>query len=361
MKASWRKKRYRLAIYALATVLLILVCSFGMFVFTPAGTGKRVAVVELAAGAPFRRIAVQLEEKRIITNGKLFVLLARLRGATGKVQAGPYQVNDGMPPLEILDRMVHGDVYVQRFAVPEGYSIYQIAELLESRRLFTKGEFLRACADRQLLEELHISARSVEGYLYPSTYTVPPRTTPEQFIGQMVEQFDKVFAQRFAARLEAAGMSKGELVTLASMIEKEAVIPAERPLIASVFLNRLRSRMPLQSDPTAVYGIRAFAGPVSRRDIQRVSPYNTYRIKGLPPGPIGNPGSDSIEAVLTPARTGYYYFVAKKDGSHHFSATLAEHNRAVDRYLKSAATTSSPSTGSVAGYRNDRPNLTGRR
>ncbi|GFE56186.1 endolytic transglycosylase MltG [Geobacter sp. AOG1] len=361
MKASWRKKRQRLAICILAAVLLTLACSFGMFVFVPAGTGKRVEVVELAPGAPFRRIAADLEEKRIITSGRLFVLLARLRGATAKVQAGPYQVSDGMTPGEILDRMVTGDVYVQRFAVPEGYSIYQIAELLEGRRLFPKGEFLRACADRQFLAELGIPARSAEGYLYPSTYNIPPGTTPAQLIRQMVEQFDKVFGQKFASRVGAAGLSKGELVTMASMIEKEAVIPEERPLIASVFLNRLRSRMPLQSDPTAVYGVRAFAGSVSRRDIQRVSPYNTYLIKGLPPGPIGNPGSDAIEAVLNPAQTAYYYFVAKKDGSHHFSATLAEHNRAVNRYLKSAAAPNSPSSGSVAGYQNDRPNLTGRR
>ncbi|RII26377.1 MAG: endolytic transglycosylase MltG [Geobacter sp.] len=357
MKSLWRKKQLWFAIGPLVAVPLILACIFVFFVFTPAGSGKHVEVIEFTQGAPFRRIATALEEKKIITSAKLFVLLARFRGATAKVQAGPYQVNDSLTPKEILDRMVNGDVYVQRFAVPEGYSIYQIAELLEGRRLFTKREFLRACVDRKLLADLGIPARSVEGYLYPSTYNITPGTAPAQLIRQMVEQFDKVFAQKFEPRLEAAGLSKRELLTMASMIEKEAVIPAERPLIASVFQNRLRTNMPLQSDPTAVYGVRAFAGAVSRHDIKRVSPYNTYQIKGLPPGPIGNPGSYAMEAVLNPARTGFYYFVAKKDGSHYFSATLEEHNRAVARYLKSAASPAGP----VAGYQNDRPTITGRR
>ena len=357
MKALWRRKRIWLAIGPLVAVPLILGSIFVFFVFTPAGSGKHVEVIEFAQGAPFQRIATTLEEKKLITSSKLFVLLARFRGATAKVQAGPYRVNDSLTPNEILDRMVSGDVYVQRFAVPEGYSIYQIAELLEGRGLFSKREFLRACVDRKILADLGIPARSVEGYLYPSTYVINPGTAPAQLIRQMVEQFDKVFAKKFEPRLEAAGLSKGELLTMASMIEKEAVIETERPLIASVFHNRLRSKMPLQSDPTAVYGVRAFAGAVSRRDIQRESPYNTYKIKGLPPGPIGNPGSYAMEAVLNPARTDYYYFVAKRDGSHYFSATLDEHNRAVTRYLKSAA---SP-TAHVAGYQNDRPTITGRR
>jgi UPF0755 protein len=361
MKVSWRHKRRWLAFGAVVAVLLLLVGGFGVFALTAPGTGRHVEIVELAPGAPFRKVAAELEEKRIVSRSDLFVLLARLRGATAKVQAGPYQVSDGMTPAEILRRMVAGDVYVQRFAVPEGYSIHQIAELLESRRLFAKDDFLRECRNRQLLAELGISGQSVEGYLYPSTYNIPPNTNTAQFIRQMTEQFDRIFEQRFAARVKASGLSKREVVTLASMIEKEAIVPAERPLIASVFLNRLRQKMPLQSDPTAVYGVRAFAGSVSRQDIQRPSPYNTYLIKGLPPGPIGNPGSDALEAVLSPARTDFFYFVAKKDGSHHFSATLAEHNRAVVRYLKSATTSAPTPTGSVAGYRNDHPTLTGRR
>jgi UPF0755 protein len=149
-----------------------------------------------------------------------------------------------------------------------------------------------------------------------------------------VGQFDKDYGQKFADRAKSLGISRCALITLASIIEKEAVVPSERPLIASVFNNRLSRGIPLQSDPTAVYGIRAFAGKVSKLDIMRPSPYNTYLIGGLPPGPIGNPGSAAIEAAITPASTGYYYFVARKDGTHYFSATLEEHNRAVRKYLR---------------------------
>ena len=143
---------------------------------------------------------------------------------------------------------------------------------------------------------------------------------------------------------------------LASIVEREAVVPQEKPIIASVFLNRLKKGMPLQSDPTATYGIRAFGGKVSGTDVRRDSPYNTYMINGLPPGPIGNPGAEAIEAVLQPAATGYYYFVAKKDGTHHFSLNLDEHNRAVQMYLKGGA-----SQAGSPEYKNDHPNITGRR
>ena len=154
------------------------------------------------------------------------------------------------------------------------------------------------------------------------------------FLRMAVGQFNKVYDQKFAVRAKSLGISRNALITLASIIEKEAVVPSERPLIASVFNNRLAMGMPLQSDPTAVYGVRAFAGKVSKQDIMRPSPYNTYMIKGLPPGPIGNPGSDTIEAAIMPASTGYYYFVARKDGTHYFSASLEEHNRAVRKYLR---------------------------
>jgi UPF0755 protein len=180
-------------------------------------------------------------------------------------------------------------------------------------------------------------------------------------IKQMVKKFHEVYAAEFAERAKESTLDMKKILTLASMIEKEAVEPTERPLIAAVFLNRLQKGMRLQSDPTAVYGIRAFAGRISKQDIMRDSPYNTYLIAGLPPGPIGNPGSGSLEAVLNPARSTYLYFVAKKDGTHYFSSTLGEHNRAVDRYLKAAAPSGTPTPRPVAEHTNDQPNLTGRR
>jgi UPF0755 protein len=231
--------------------------------------------------------------------------------------------------------MVAGEVFSIRFTVPEGYSIYQVAELLSGRRMFNKDSFLKECFNRHLIEELGIKGKSVEGYLYPSTYDFNPGISPADVIRLMVKQFEKVYQRDFSGRATECGLSRQEIIILASMIEKEAMTPRERPIISSVFRNRLLRGMPLQSDPTAVYGVRAFAGPVSRQDICRKSPYNTYLIGGLPPGPIGNPGSGAIEAAINPAKTNYLYFVAKKDGAHFFSRTLEEHNLAVRRFLKS--------------------------
>jgi UPF0755 protein len=221
--------------------------------------------------------------------------------------------------------------------VPEGYSIHQVAHLLEGRGIMPGEDFLAACRDRDLLAEFGIKAATAEGYLFPRTYDLPPGIGPEETVRLMVRAFFRVYDERFASRPAPAGLSLHQLVTLASLVEKEARVPAERPLIASVFLNRLQRRMPLQSDPTAVYGIRTFGGAVTAADVRRRTPYNTYLINGLPPGPIGNPGADALEAVLEAPSTGYLYFVARQDGTHFFSRTLDEHNKAVTRYLKSGA------------------------
>ncbi len=364
MKPAMTFSLNKRTIIALAIILLLLLLPlvrFGVFLTAPAGRGDNVQVFDFEQGWTLKRIAGELETKKIVSSARLFILCARLRGDTTKVQAGTYQFNDGMTPNDILGKMVSGDVYVKRFAVPEGYSIFQIGELLEGRGLFKKEAFLTECFSPTLLKEMGIAGKSVEGYLYPSTYNIPPTMGAADLIQMMVNRFDTVYGEKFAGRAKAAGISTRQVVTLASMIEKEAVEPSERPLISSVFHNRLKKGMRLQSDPTAVYGVRAFAGTVTKQDITRPSPYNTYLIGGLPPGPIGNPGSAAIEAALHPAETSYLYFVAKKDGFHFFSTSLDEHNRAVQTYLKSSATSHTMTSGATLEYHNDHPTLTGRR
>jgi UPF0755 protein len=206
--------------------------------------------------------------------------------------------------------------------------------MLEQKGYFKRDAFLAACRDAALLERLGIRAASVEGYLFPATYNLAHNGTEEQLVVQMVGRFRKVYADVTAGGQEQGGLSANEIVTLASIIEKEAVSAEEKPLISSVFYNRLRLGMPLQSDPTAVYGVRAFSGKVTKADIGRRSPYNTYLARGLPPGPIGNPGADALRAALHPAHSNYLYFVARQDGTHYFSRTLEEHNRAVACYLR---------------------------
>jgi UPF0755 protein len=333
-KYTVKVKPWVVVLLAVLIFLILSLSTYLHFLATPYGNGHLVKVFDFSSGYTMKKISEELEESRIIRNATIFSLYARLQKADGKIQAGTYLFSDAMPPVEILSKLVNGDVFEVRFVVPEGYSIYQIAELLDTQKIFSKESFLRQCFNRALLNELNIPTKSVEGFLSPRTYTIKPGTDAATLIKEMVSQFRSTYDLRFATKAQSLGLRELEVLTLASMIEKEAVDPAERPLIASVFLNRLKVGMPLQSDPTSVYGIRAFAGKISKKDILGETAYNTYRIQGLPPGPIGNPGEDSIKAVLFPAQTQYLYFVARKDGTHQFSTSLDEHNRAIEKYLK---------------------------
>ena len=333
----------------IAMVLLMPVLRFSFFIATAPGNGRNVQMQDFGHGSSIGKMAAELEAKKIISSARLFTLYTRLRGADARLKAGTYQFNDGMKPAEIVDKMVAGDVYQRLFALPEGYSIYQAAELLHARGFFNRDAFLKQCRDRSLLKELDIKEKSVEGHLYPGTYNILPAMGEADLIRQMVKKFNGMYAARFADRAARVGMSSTQVLTIASMIEKEAVEPSERPIISAVFHNRLKKGMRLQSDPTAVYGVRAFAGRVSKQDILRPSPYNTYTINGLPAGPIGNPSIAAIEAALNPAPSNYLYFVAKKDGSHFFSTNLAEHNRAVNRYLKSSPNSADLAARQTAG------------
>ena len=313
--------------------LCLLLLWYLLCLYVPPGNGSVVRDVSFPAGSGIRRLAAELKSGGIIRSTWHFILVTRLRGESHRLKAGDYRFNDGMTPNVILQKLVTGDVDYLKFSLPEGYSIHQAAELLDQKGYFRRAGFLEKCRDPALLSRLGLNESTVEGYLYPATYNLSRGGSEEQLIGQMVAQFEKKYGE-LSARGGGEGLSRHAVVTLASLIEKEAVSAEEKPLISSVFHNRLRIGMPLQSDPTAVYGVRAFAGKVTRTDIERPSPYNTYLVKGLPPGPIGNPGADALEAALHPAATQYIYFVARQDGTHQFSHTLEEHNRAVQRYLK---------------------------
>lgn len=297
-------------------------------------------IVELGKGRPLKALAADLEARNIVSSARLFTLYARIKGGDARLKAGFYQFDDGMRPSQILAKMISGDVYQRVFALPEGYSSYQVAEMLEKRGIFTRQSFLAACRDAALLKELGIDAASAEGYLFPGSYNILPGKTELEVVREMVQRQQTYLKQSVDGRAQAKGLPVPTLLTLASMVEKEAVLPGEKPLIAAVFHNRLKLGMRLQSDPTALYGVRAFAGKVKREDILKPTPYNTYLIPALPPGPIGNPGKDAIEAVLNPAAVPYLYFVGRGDGSHQFSKDLSSHNQAVQKYLKAPAAAS---------------------
>jgi len=322
-----------IALFLVRSCLLTLLVWYLFCLFVPVGSGKNPRDISFPTGSGIRKLAQELKTAGIVRSSWHFILVARLRGEARLLKAGDYRFNDAMTTADILHKLVSGDVDYRRFALPEGYSIFQAAELLEQRGYFKKDAFLEKCRDKSLLGRLGIRADSVEGYLYPATYNLGRNETAEQLIEEMVGQFKKAYA-RIEGEAGKPELPRSEIMTLASIIEKEAVAPEEKPLIASVFYNRLSLGMPLQSDPTAVYSIRAFAGKVTKADILRHTPYNTYLIPRLPPGPIGNPGADAIRAALFPARTSYLYFVARQNGTHQFSRTLEEHNRAVANYLK---------------------------
>jgi UPF0755 protein len=326
-------RRTFLIITAIRCCLFLALAWYLFCLLAPVGSGRVARVVSLPAGSGVGKLARDLKDAGIIRSSWHFALVSRLRGQANRLKAGEYRFTDAMTTAEILLKVVEGRVDYRRFTLPEGYSIYQAAELLERKGLMGRDEFVRACREPRLLARLGLGTESVEGYLFPATYNLSLEERAGQLVSRMVAQFEKSYAA-ISVSAVSRSRTRHEVVTLASMIEKEAVSPAERPLISSVFHNRLRIGMPLQSDPTAVYGVRAFGGTVSKADIQRPSPYNTYLHRGLPPGPIGNPGVDALAAALNPARTQYLYFVARKDGTHHFSRTLEEHNRAVQLYLK---------------------------
>lgn len=321
-------------IATLRVTLLLSLLWYFFCLFVPVGSGGKIHDVSFPPGSGIRKLAGELKSGGVIHSSLHFVLLTRLRGEAHHLKAGEYRFNDGMTPSQILRKVANGDVDYRKFSLPEGYSIYQAAELLEQKGYFKSAAFIRKCQDAALIGRLGLEGKSVEGYLFPATYNLQRSGDEEQLISQMVGQFEKRYAELSPKNDTAPGLSRRELVTLASVIEKEAVSPEEKPLISSVFHNRLRIGMPLQSDPTAVYGVRAFSGKVTKSDISRDSPYNTYLNRGLPPGPIGNPGFEALQAAISPAKTDYLYFVARRDGTHHFSRTLDEHNRAVTKYLR---------------------------
>lgn len=314
--------------------LLMLSLLWYLFcLFVPPGQGSAVSEISFPPGSGISKLANELKIRGVIRSSWHFVLMTRLRGDSHHLKAGDYSFSDDMTPDIILKKIVSGEVAFRKFTLPEGYSIYQAAELLEQKGYFKKNVFLDKCRDKGLLARHGIKEASVEGYLYPATYNISRAGGEEQLLEQMIDQFNKEYSD-ITGELGSGKFSRHEVITLASMIEKEAISADEKPIISSVFHNRLRIGMPLQSDPTAVYGFRAFSGKVKKADIMRPSPYNTYLNKGLPPGPIGNPGKESVHAAINPTKSDFIYFVARQDGTHQFSRDLAEHNRAVRRYLK---------------------------
>jgi UPF0755 protein len=321
-----------LGVFCLCLTAASVALSLYRYAVTPTDTSAMSTVVWIKPGQSFSETVVQLQEAGLVRHPQRFRWIARFRGDDRHIRAGEYLVESSMSPRDILDTLVTGKTLLHKVVVPEGSTVLMIGQILEEAGLVSQKAFLQAASDPGLAEALGLEGHTVEGYLFPETYHLPKGVTAEEVIHKMVADFRSVFTAAWQERARANGLTIHEVVTLASMVEKETATPQERPLIAAVFLNRLKRGMRLESDPTVIYGIKDFNGNLTRKDLETPTPYNTYRIKGLPPGPIANPGRASIEAVLHPSEESYFYFVSKNDGSHHFSRTFSEHEQMVRRY-----------------------------
>jgi UPF0755 protein len=301
---------------------------------SPTEPGAPDKVVTISPGQGFSSVARDLNRQGIITQPLKFKWIARQSGRDTKIQAGEYLLSPALTPRQVLDKLVSGEVRLHRLTIPEGYTLDEIAAAVAAEGFAQEAAFKKAAREPQFRDRYGIQASSLEGYLFPDTYLFPREATAEDIITAMLERFHQVFGSEWRRRAEEIGMTVHEVVTLASIIEKETGTASERPLISSVFHNRLKRGMRLETDPTVIYGIPNFNGNLTRADLATPTPYNTYIVAGLPPGPIANPGRASLEAALYPADTPYLFFVSRNDRTHEFSTSLADHNRAVNTYQK---------------------------
>jgi UPF0755 protein len=324
---------------------LLILTVLLLFLAPAAGAGLRFALflrhpvappsptlIAVPAGAPFADIARRLEAEGVVASAFQLKVLSRLRGDARRVKAGEYDFREPAPPGTILDRLVAGDVRRYRFTVPEGLNMGEIAAKFRAEGRGDGEKFLALARDPAFIASLGLDVPTLEGYLFPETYTLVIGASEKNLLGAMVEQFRGRLVPGIEGAAAQRGLDVHQLVTLASIVQKEAGNREEMPLIAAVFHNRLRRRMPLQADPTVIYGVENFDGNLTRKHLSTPTPYNTYRMRGLPAGPIASPGEEALRAAAMPAAADYLYFVSRGDGTHVFSRTLAEHNRMVRRY-----------------------------
>lgn len=292
------------------------------FIEIPPGAGSRTIGDRLIAGGAVRDIWT-------------YRTALYLTGEGRKLKAGEYRFDRAMTPIEVIDKLARGDVYVVSLTFPEGLTVAEMAKIFAAHGLGTAASFVAAAKDASLVHDLDPAATDLEGYLFPETYAVPRHTDAAKLLKLMVSRFEHVLTSELRADAAARHLSIRQLVTLASIVEKETARADERPLVAAVYATRLRIGMPLQCDPTVIYALTKagrYDGNIHKADLSFDSPYNTYRYPGLPPGPIASPGRASLEAAAHPADADFLYFVSRNDGTHAFARTLDEHNRNVQEF-----------------------------
>ncbi len=291
--------------------------------------------VEIPAGTGSTPIGERLVAAGVVRDPISFRVALWMSRQGRRLKAGEYRFDRPMTPFEVIDKLARGDVFVMNVTFPEGLTFTEMAKIFEAHGLGTAASFVQAANDPAPIHGLDPAARDLEGYLFPETYALPHHTDAARLTRMMVGRFEKVFTPELRQAAAAHHLTVRQAITLASIVEKETARADERPLVAAVYATRLRIGMPLQCDPTVIYGLvkaGRYDGNIHKQDLSFDSPYNTYRHPGLPPGPIASPGRGSIEAAVNPADADYLYFVSRNDGSHEFARTLEEHNRNVQKY-----------------------------
>ncbi|MCC6545182.1 MAG: endolytic transglycosylase MltG [Nitrospirae bacterium] len=319
--------------------ILIFLASYSSL-FAMRSSNKEVRIFEVPEGVTVKWIAGRLEKEGIISNSTLFMLAGRFLLSDKYVKAGEYLFTVDMSLIEVISAFQEGKVNYRTVTIPDGAKIDRIGEILQDEGLVDKETFGQLTRNQGLIKLLNLDTEidSLEGFLYPDTYYFIKGSTPDRVVRKMVMRFKKLFTPDMERRAAELKMSVKDVVTLASVIEKESGSESERPLISAVFHNRLRLKMPLQSDPTVIYALgEGFDGDLKKNDLRFKSSYNTYLQRGLPPGPIGSPTIGSLHAALYPADVDYLYFVSMNDGTHYFSNNFDEHDKAVTLYQRSLA------------------------
>ncbi len=330
-------KIIRLGLISAALLLLLFITWFSLEFYRPMETPPNTIVFEVEKGQTAKEIALNLKKNGIIKKTWPFLAGYRVFFSAQSLKAGEYAIAIPDSPKNILHVLSEGSVYLHSITIPEGLIIQEIAGLLDSEDFAAKQDFLQDVAETSIISSLDKDAPNLEGYLFPETYRFSKGTSSEEIVAAMVFQFTKVFSQEWIERAAELEMSIRDIVTLASLIEKETSLRKEKKTISAVFHNRLRIGMKLDCDPTIIYVLKLegrFKDRLRTRDLKYDSPFNTYLYSGLPPGPIANPGRGSLEAALYPTDEKFLYFVSKNDGSHHFSQTFREHQNAVNKYQR---------------------------
>ncbi len=323
-------QRHNFKLFIAAFFFLPLIYA-GSQLFIPSYIGSTQLEVQIPEGATYKQAVNILYKNNLIRDKNIFIILGKLTGLDRKIRYGYYSFWGRMSPFQVFMHLKEGKIIEYEVTIVEGDSLPEIGTKLAAAKIMTIDKFNQLVRDSDFLRIEGIDSPSMEGYLFPQTYKIPKGVNPRTVLKDMVSLLREAYTDELRARTKKIGWNENSVLTLASIIEKEAVTDEERPIISAVYHNRINLGMPLQADPTAIYGVKSSKLKITRNDLKKRTDYNTYAIRGLPPGPIASPGIKSIIAALYPAKVPYLYFVSQNNGTHYFSKTMAEHSAAIRR------------------------------